>query len=338
MVSTFPAISATPAGAGHDLGLSTGLPDTVRAAFAPVADLAAALAYTRNLTTSHYENFSVISFLLPRHLRQDFCNVYAFCRIADDLGDEVRNPVLSLQYLADFRAQTQACYAGGGSGKATTAVFVALSETIRKYDIPVDPFLDLISAFEQDQSLTRYQTYDQIVDYCRRSANPVGRLVLYMTGYRDPQRQQLSDQICTALQLANFWQDVRRDLLERDRVYLPAEDLSRFGVSVEDLRAGHATPQYRDLLKFQVDRTQLLFDEGRGLLPLLHPRIRPQISLFSRGGQAILQAIRKQDYDTLTSRPKLTKGQKLTLMFRASLGVLLAPFGRVPSPGKGGAS
>ena len=180
------------------------------------------------------------------------------------------------------------------------------------------------------------------MDYCRRSADPVGRLVLYMTGYRDETRQRLSDRTCTALQLANFWQDVRRDIMERHRVYLPAEDMRRFGVSEQDLLAGRVTEAFRTLIKHEVERTQALFDEGRQLLPLLGARIRPQITLFGRGGEAILRAIRRQNYDTLTKRPRLSKGQKLGLMLRASLSMLTAPLrsgggGHTASPA-GGAS
>jgi squalene synthase HpnC len=317
-VTTVPVTA--PAAAA--LGLSVALPPTIRAAFEPMSDVATALAFTRNLTGSHYENFSVVSFLLPGTLKQDFCNVYAFCRVADDLGDEVGDRQLALRYLADFRRQTEECYAG----TRRTAVFVALAETIGKYDIPIEPFLNLISAFEQDQTVTRYETWEQVLDYCRRSADPVGRLVLYMSGYRDEKRQALSDRTCTALQLANFWQDVRRDIVERDRVYLPREDMEHSDVSVEDLRAGIITLNYRSLIKREVDRTQLLFAEGRQLLPLLKPRIRPQITLFGNGGEAILRAIRRKNYDTLSKRPRLSKAQKLGLMLRAAAGMFLAPF------------
>src|SRR5436305_1750216 len=201
----------------------------------------AAEAYTRRLAHSHYENFSVVSFLLPKHLRQDFCNVYAFCRIADDLGDEVGDRAQAAQYLARFREQLHACY----EGKADTAVFVALRGTITRHDIPIKPFLDLIDAFEQDQRVDRYDTFEQLRDYCRRSADPVGRLVLYLCGYRDDQRQRLSDKTCTALQLANFWQDVRRDIDERDRIYLPRESMNQFGVTEQQIKAKHCDENYR---------------------------------------------------------------------------------------------
>jgi len=297
-------------------------PATVHWAFAPMTDVAEARQYTWRLAHEHYENFTVVSHLVPKALRQDFCNIYAFCRTADDLGDEVGDPQLALQYLADFRRQTQDCY----SGKTKTAVFTALSQTIEKHDIPPQPFLDLISAFEQDQRINRYETFAQVVDYCTRSADPVGRLVLYLAGYRDQQRQTLSDKTCTALQLANFWQDVRRDSIERDRIYLPADSMRKFDVHEKQIRDGRCDDHFRALLKFEVDRCQALFDQGHALLPLIHRQLRSQISLFSGGGEAILSAIRRQNYDTLSHRPSLSKAQKISLMARAVVAGALATF------------
>lgn len=298
--------------------VSDPLPPTAREALAPAADIAAAVAVTRQLAHSHYENFSVVSVLLPKRLRQDFCNIYAFCRVADDLGDEVGDRDASLRLLEQFRDQTIACFAG----EASTALFIALAGTIHKYDIPIEPFLNLIEAFEQDQRITRYETFGQVVDYCRRSADPVGRLVLYLCGYRDQPRQWLSDKICTALQLTNFWQDVRRDILERDRIYLPADSMKQFGVDESQIREGRINQHYRDLIHFEVDRTATWFDEGEALLPLLDRSVRPQISLFAKGGRAILQAIRHQNYDTLTTRPSLGKWQKGRLIASALAGYL----------------
>jgi len=305
------------------LGLAATGPETLAAAFRPEPSRDAAEAYTRRLTQGHYENFSVVSVLLPRHLRQDFCNVYAFCRIADDLGDEVGDKARSLALLERFRQDTLRCY----QGDHTTVVFQALSGTIARHGIPAEPFLNLIDAFLQDQRLTRYDTFAQVVDYCTRSADPVGRLVLYMCGYRDEARQRLSDKTCTALQLANFWQDVRRDILERDRIYIPRESLTQFGVTEAQIRSGHGDANFRQLIKFEVDRTQALFDEGTALLPLLAPRYRKHIALFGQGGQAILQAVRRQDYDTLTCRPTLSKMQKCRLLAGA-LGAYLVSLGR----------
>ena len=274
-------------------------PPTVEWAFKPMDDAAAAQAYTWRLAHEHYENFTVVSWLVPRRLRQDFCNIYAFCRTADDLGDEVGNRELALQYLAEFRRQTLECFAGSTG----TAIFTALAVTIKRFDIPAKPFLDLISAFEQDQRLIRYPDFPTVLDYCTRSANPVGHLVLYLSGYRDEQRQALADKTCTALQLANFWQDVRRDLLERDRIYLPADSMARYGVTENDIRLGRCTPGFREMLRFEVDRCRELFQQGEALLDLVASPWRQQISLFGRGGMAVLAAIERQNYDTLTSRP-----------------------------------
>jgi len=300
------------------------VPETVRAAFATESNLSAAEAYTRHLTHIHYENFSVVSVLLPRHLRQDFCNIYAFCRTADDLADEIPDPQLSLELLGRFREMTHACYAD----RADTPVFVALRGTIRRFEIPPQPFLDLIDAFEQDQRVTRYESFAQLVDYCRRSADPVGRLVLYLCGYRDTARQSLSDRTCTALQLANFWQDVRRDLLDRDRIYLPAEDMRRFNVTESQIRqaiAKDCCPQnFRDLMRFQVERTEGFFQEGAALLPMLVSDVRRHVGLFSKGGRAILEAIRRREYDTLTGRPSLSKSQKGRLVLSTLAGTLAA--------------
>jgi squalene synthase HpnC len=296
-----------------------GAPATIRTAFLPVADLAAAEGYTRQLAHSHYENFSVISVLLPRHLRQDFCNVYAFCRTADDLGDEVPDRSKALELLAAFKSQTRDCY----EGRATTAVFVALAGTIQRHEIPIEPFLDLIDAFEQDQHVNRYETFEQVLDYCQRSANPVGRLVLYMSGYRDEIRQKLSDSTCTALQLANFWQDVRRDKVERDRIYLPADSMKRFGITESQIDEGRCDDNYRRLIEFEVDRTEALFKEGDALLPMLDGSVRSQVALFGKGGRAVLESIRRQGFDTLSRRPSLSKLQKGRLVISA-LGAYLA--------------
>lgn len=299
---------------------------TIQMAGASAVDVVTAEAQTRHLAASHYENFSVVSILLPRRLRQDFCNIYAFCRVADDLGDETGDQPESLRLLADFRRQTLDAFAG----HYQTPIFIALSQTIRRHQLPAEPFLDLIDAFEQDQRVSRYQTYDQVLDYCRRSANPVGRLVLYLCGYRDSARQELSDQTCTALQLANFWQDVRRDSVERDRIYLPRESMDRFGVSEQQIQAGRCDDNFRALARFEVDRTADLFERGSALLPLLRPSVRMQVSLFGQGGRAVLSAIRRQNYDTLSRRPALSKWHKSKLI----LSTLAAFGGRLLAGGR----
>jgi squalene synthase HpnC len=314
------AATVTGADAGPQAMLGA-LPPSARALLlARAADLPEALTSTRQLAHSHYENFSVVSVLLPRRLRQDFCNVYAFCRVADDLGDEVGDRARSLALLTWFGELTRECYAG----RSEAALFVALADTIRRHDVPIQPFLDLIDAFEQDQRVIRYQTFEQVLDYCRRSADPVGRLVLYLCGYRDEGRQHLADKICTGLQLVNFWQDVRRDIVERDRIYLPAESMERFGVSEAQIREGHCDQNYQRLIQFEVDRAERFFDEGAALLPLLDASVRPQISLFSKGGRAIIAAIRRQGYDTLSRRPRLNRWQKGKLVLAAMAGAVTA--------------
>jgi squalene synthase HpnC len=268
-------------------------------------------AWTRRLARSHYENFPVVSLLLPKSLRQDFCNIYAFCRIADDLADEMGDDAASIHWLSELQHRVTQCYDGHREGKLA----VALGGTIARYDIPPEPFLNLINAFEQDQRVKRYENLPQLVDYCRRSADPVGRLVLYLCGYRDEVRQKFSDQTCTALQLVNFWQDVRRDILERDRIYIPRDSMEYFGVTHEQIRAGTVNENYKELIRFECQRTAAMFDAGNALLPLLKPKFRHHIALFAEGGRTILQAIVDAGYDTLSSRPILTRGQKSRLLF-----------------------
>src|SRR5437868_5356422 len=211
-------------------------------------------AYCERLARSHYENFSVASWFLPARLRQHFFNVYAYCRISDDLGDEVGNPAASLLLLDQWQRELDACYAGS----PRHPVFVALAETVRTFEIPQHEFSDLLTAFRHDQVITRYQTFDDVLGYCRNSANPVGHLVLYLSGYRDPERQKLSDYTCTALQLANFWQDVVVDY-GKGRIYLPLQDLAKYGVSENDIAERRATPQFIELMKFEVARAREWF-------------------------------------------------------------------------------
>jgi squalene synthase HpnC len=289
------------------------LPPSVAEALSQARDIEQAQLFCRKLARSHYENFSVVSVLLPKRLRQDFCNVYAFCRTADDLGDEIHDPEVATAQLEHLRELTRQCYAG----KSDTTLFAALSATIAKHEIPIEPFLDLLDAFEQDQRVTRYETFDQLLDYCKRSANPVGRIVLYMCGCRDPKAQIFSDYTCSALQLANFWQDVRRDLFELNRIYLPADQMRRVDVTEEQLRDERVDENYKSLIHCEVDRAAGMFDIGDELIPMLDPSVRGHIALFSKGGRAILQAIRDQDYDTLSSRPSLSGWQKSRLLISA---------------------
>ena len=277
--------------------------------------------YCRRLARSHYENFSVASWFLPEQLRQHFFNVYAYCRISDDLGDETGDTAASLQLLDLWETELNACYDGHHTWPRHP-VFVALAETVRKFEIPKHEFADLLSAFRQDQSITRYETFDDLLGYCRYSANPVGHLVLYLCGYRDTERQLLSDYTCTALQLANFWQDVSADLA-KGRIYLPLEDLRRFGVSEEMIRDGENTSPFRGMIKFEVERAREWFTQGLPLVAKVDRTLATDIELFSRGGREILNAIERQDYAVLGRRPAISKARKLALVARAVLGKLL---------------
>ncbi|MCI0683896.1 MAG: squalene synthase HpnC [Gemmataceae bacterium] len=268
-----------------------------------------ARAYCSRLARTHYENFSVATLLLPRRLVQHVHNVYAYCRWADDLGDETAGDALALRLLHWWRGELLCCY----DGTPQHPVMVALQQTIRRFAIPAQPFLDLISAFEQDQRVQRYETYAQLLDYCRRSANPVGRLVLFLCECHDGERGRLSDQICTGLQLANFWQDVARDFAI-GRVYLPAEDRRRFGYTDADLEGRRFTPAFAELMRFETERTRGFFDEGLALVPLMPHDVQGDIELFARGGLAILDKIAAHGYDVWRTRPVLAKWEKAALL------------------------
>ncbi|MGC2697479.1 MAG: squalene synthase HpnC [Candidatus Angelobacter sp.] len=293
------------------------LPESYRIP-AAAPSLPEAQAYCERLAKSHYENFSVATWFLPKRLRQHFYNVYAYCRISDDLGDEVGNPQQSLELLGQWEAELNACYAGS----PRHPVFVALAETVRECAIPKHEFSDLLIAFRQDQTVTRFETFNDVLDYCRYSANPVGHLVLYLCGYRDAERQQLSDHTCTALQLANFWQDVFVDY-GKGRIYVPLEDLRRFGVTGDDIAQRRATPKFIELMKFEVERAREWFARGLPLIKKVNREMAIDLELFSRGGQEILNAIERQGYDVLRSRPAISKSRKLLLVLRAAAGKLL---------------
>jgi squalene synthase HpnC len=287
-------------------------------AIPPIAPtLADAREYCARLARTHYENFSVASWFLPRRLRQHFFNVYAYCRISDDLGDEVGDTAASLELLDQWESELDACY----EGAPKHPVFVALAETVRQFNIPKHEFSDLLRAFRQDQTVTRFETFKGVLAYCRYSANPVGHLVLYLCGYRDPERQQLSDFTCTALQLANFWQDVTTDYA-KGRIYLPLEDLRRFNVTEEAIARNQNTMAFCAMMKFEVERARDWFRQGRPLIGKVDRELAIDLDLFSRGGQEILNAIVKQRYAVLGDRPVISKPRKLTLVARAALGKL----------------
>src|SRR5229473_5287459 len=268
--------------------------------------------YTRWLAAHHYENFNVVSWLLPKALHQHFYNLYAYCRWADDLGDEAPDAARALELLHWWERELDACY----QGKPSHPVFVALGETIVAKDIPKQPFADLLTAFRQDQTVKRYPNWDAVLGYCRYSADPVGRLVLYLCGYRDEERQRLSDATCTALQLANFWQDVSRDL-DIGRIYIPLDAAAARGLSENDIVERRFDERYARLMKDLIVRTRTLFAEGRPLAKMVDGRLTVDLEMFTRGGLAVLDSIESMGYDTLHHRPAVSKLKQAALLGRA---------------------
>ena len=288
--------------------------DITRHAPKPGCSPEAAQQYTRWLATHHYENFNVVSWLLPKALHQHFYNVYAYCRWADDLGDEVPDAARALELLDWWERELDVCYEGNPSHP----VFVALRETIVARDIPKQPFADLLKAFRQDQTVKRYPNWDAVLGYCVYSANPVGRLVLYLCGYRDQHRQRLSDATCTALQLANFWQDVSRDL-DIGRIYIPLDAAAAQGLSESDIVERRFDERYVRLMKDLIARTRVLFAEGRPLAKMVDGRLSVDLEMFTRGGLAVLDAIEAMGYDTLHHRPAVSKVKQAALLGRTLL-------------------
>ncbi len=286
--------------------------DIARHAPEPGCSTEVARQYTRWLARHHYENFNVVSWLLPKVLHQDFYNVYAYCRWADDLGDEVPNAARALELLAWWEHELDACY----EGKPSHPVFIALRETILAKDVPKQPFADLLKAFRQDQTVKCYPNWDAVLGYCVYSANPVGRLVLYLCGYRDEQRQLLSDATCTALQLANFWQDVSRDL-DIGRIYIPLDAAAAHGLSERDIVERRFDERYVGLMKDLIARTRALFAEGQPLAKMVDGRLSVDLEMFTRGGLAVLDAIEAMGYDTLHHRPAVSKVKQAGLLARA---------------------
>jgi squalene synthase HpnC len=279
------------------------------------SSLGEARAFCRRLARSHYENFLVASVFLPAELRQHFYNIYAYCRFSDDLGDETGDPRLALELLHKWEQELWSCY----QGRPRHSVFVALSDTIETFDIPMEPFSDLLQAFKLDQIKSRYRTYEELLDYCRYSANPVGRLVLYLGKYRDAERQELADKTCTALQLANHWQDVQGDLAQRNRIYLPSEDMERFGYTESDLKAQICDRRFMNLMQLEVERARSLFQEGFRLRDIVSPRLALDIELFGRCGLEVLRLIERVGYDVFRRRPTVSKWNGLKLLARCWL-------------------
>jgi squalene synthase HpnC len=289
-----------------------------RAQGEPACSLEEARDYCRRLTHEHYENFSVSHFLVPRELRQHFCNLYAYCRWADDLGDEIEEDDESLELLEWWESLVDVFYRES-SYTFSHPVFIALAETVHRFSLPRQPLVDLVSAFRQDRLKTRYATFAELLDYCRWSANPVGRLVLHLGRCHNEETVRLSDSICTGLQLANFWQDVRRDF-DLGRIYLPLEDLDRFQCEEMQFASRPELEPFRNLMRFEVDRAEECLRAGEPLVDLVSPQLRVSVRLFIGGGLAILAAIRRQGYDVWSRRPVVGTWTKLGLLARAYFG------------------
>lgn len=289
--------------------------DAYHATLGDAEDVDGAYAFCQDLANSHYENFPVASLLMPRRLRKHVAALYAFARIADDFSDEPEHEGHRRERLLEWRSML------GDVGKRppTHPVFLALEKTLEELSLPKEPFDDLLSAFLQDTEKSRYATFDELADYCRRSANPVGRIVLMIHGHRDPELFRYSDAICTALQLANFWQDVSVDL-KKDRIYIPEEDFKSHAYSEADLRMGVCNDRFRALMKFQVSRARALFEQGKPLPEKLAFPLSLEIRLTWYGGTQILKLIRRQDFDTLRTRPHLRKRDWIPLAARALIG------------------
>lgn len=288
-------------------------------------DLDAARAFCREVAARHYENFTVATRLVPPRLRQHLANVYAFARWADDLADEAASTAAATAALTAWRGELDDCFAG----RPRHPVCVALAETVRSTGLEIGPFADLIDAFQQDQVQTRYADRDAVLDYCRRSANPVGRIVLALEGCRDSRLIEMSDAICTGLQLVNFWQDIKRDR-NAGRVYLPAADMRRHGVVEADLDAARASPALRTLVREEVAWARACFDRGGPLAAAAPRALRPAITMFLGGGRAVAAAIERADGDTLARRPTVGRGTKLALAARAAWQAAVVRFGNHP--------
>jgi squalene synthase HpnC len=281
---------------------------------APVA-VTEAYAQCERIARSHYENFTLGSRLLPRPLRRHIAAVYAFARTADDFADEEPDRGRALAALDAWEAELDACYAGA----PRHPIFVALAETVREFTIPIEPFRRLLTAFRWDVEFRGFATFDELLRYCAHSANPVGHLVLYLFGHRDTERQARADDICTALQLTNFWQDLAIDR-GKGRIYLPRDDMERFGYTADDLRRGSANDAFRALMAFECERTRALFERGLPLAAMLDRARAREVRLFAGGGLAILQRLAAVDYDVFSSRPTLSRWAKVGLVARAFVG------------------
>jgi squalene synthase HpnC len=306
MSSAKPKMIAAPAFAMDDPALSTRtwpLEDSYR--------------YCERLARSHYENFPVGSILIKKELRRHFYAIYAFARIADDFADEgyeseAYTESERIGWIERWGEQLKDAF----DGRARHPVFVALADTAARFALPIRLFQDLLSAFSQDVSVRRYQSFDQLKDYCRRSANPIGRLILLLFGYTDPELHCKSDDICTALQLANHWQDVGIDL-DKDRVYIPSEDMLRFGLTVESLRQQGATDKFKQLMAFETERARQLFLRGKPLCTEVSGRLGLELRVVWLGGMTILNLTEQNDFEVFQRRPSIGSADKLGILLTA---------------------
>lgn len=282
---------------------------------AVAVDVDRAYAYCARLAKSHYENFTIASWFMPRAMRPHMYAIYAYARVADDFADEARD----LAKLDEWERELDRAYAGA----PRDPVMVALADTIERFDIPAEPFRDLLKAFRSEVEFRGFETFDDLLGYSRYSANPIGRLVLYLFGYRDAERQRLSDLVCSGLQLANFWQDVGIDL-DKGRIYLPRADMERFGVSAADLLRREATPAFRALLGREIGAARAMLIAGAELNRKVERRLSRDVLMFAGGGLAILRAIERADCDVFSRRPTLTKLDYLRLGWNALRGRLKA--------------
>ncbi|RPI07058.1 MAG: squalene synthase HpnC [Ignavibacteriae bacterium] len=271
--------------------------------------------YCESIARSHYENFPVASHFVPKEIRKYVWTIYAFARIADDYADEPGFTIAErMDNLNQWDQYLDECYDGNPAHR----VFAALAETVERFQIPRELLQNLLTAFRSDVTVKRYETYEEVLAYCRNSANPIGRLLLLLFNYRSESLLHLSDSICTALQLTNFWQDVSLDLL-KDRIYLPLEEMEEFGYTEQELIGRIVNDHFRDFMAFQVRRTADLFVEGKPLLSMVGKDLSLELKLTWNGGTRILQKIHQQNYDVLSKRPSLSKLDKLGLLFRSFL-------------------
>ncbi len=284
-----------------------------------------AQAWCRRLATSHYENFHVATFFLPKRVRPYFESIYAFSRVADDLGDEVADTAVATRLLGTWEGMLDECY--DAPERSMHPVFVALRKTVDETGVPRELFADLIHAFVMDQTKVRYETLEELVGYSRLSANPVGRLVLWVSGYRDEERAVLSDRVCTGLQLANFWQDVVEDW-ERGRRYLPGAEMVRFGVTDEQIAAKRFTPEFAAMMRHLVGSAGAMLGEGAGISETVDRELATTLRLFVKGGEAALAGVVAQGYDVLGRRPSVSKGTKVKLLAGALVGKAMGMFSR----------